>query len=135
MKYLSIVFLILFTVTGCSSVALKRYDNDLAEIFFAKHPVRPDICPKEHIRNFDQILPGDAVYTAPIRNLPISKHQRCNDLYGGCSYYFYNEREEFCVEMPSPYGYADKETCLVKGGEWHDSFWFGTWCELPYIEE
>lgn len=141
MKYLIAIILILTLFTGCYNHVKRWENNDLIDILHEVHPTRPDICPQEYISRF--ILgsiwfkPGDKVYTAAIRNHPKSKHQRCNDLYGGCSYYGRNlSFSTSCIELPYPMGYTTEETCLAKGGKWQVSL-FGDpiWCSLPYIEE
>ena len=140
MKYLITIILILTLFTGCYNHVNRWPNDDLTYIFFTIHPTRPDICPQEHITRSifgsTWFKPGDSVYTAPMRAHPKSKHQRCNDLYGGCSYYgtvgWYSPA---CIELPYPNGFSTEETCVAKNGKWEVSL-FGNpiRCSLPYIE-
>ena len=126
MKYLITIILMLTLFTGCS--VIRPLQND------SQHPVRPDICPKAEIIFWMQYLPGDRVYFLTTQDQ--YKHQRCYDLYGGCSYYrldldIFSFPDAGCIDWQ-----IDKETCIAKGGEWHNYniIGFGKWCWWP-VEE
>jgi hypothetical protein len=133
MKYLIAIILILTLFTGCS---VKRYEPIWSGL--EQHPIRPDICPKENIDQLFLIhyMPGDKAYFLTTQDQ--SKHQRCYDLYGGCAFYrldkdVFSGPDAGCIDFGIQ---IDKETCIAKGGEWHNYNFigFGRWCWWP-IEE
>ena len=136
MKYLITIILILTLFTGC---AVTRYspEEHIFSGMLKQHPVRPDICPKENIEGWIlpiHYMPGDAFYIYEWGHQ--YEHQRCFELYGGCSLYvidkdIFSGTDFGCVDHS-----IDKETCLAKGGEWHNYSFidFGRWCWWPFEE-
>lgn len=119
--------------SGC---AVTRYsaEDSLTPNFVKQHPVRPDICPPDHIEWVMQYMPGDAIYL--IKSYHQYEHQRCYDLYGGCVIYVVDKDIFSGPDIGCADASVDKETCIAKGGEWHNYniIGLGKWCWWP-VEE